>query len=161
MSPFIPVICNGVIACGPTRVDYFYPIVVHALPRFGPGDLWALRVGDAGVFRVILAMLDAQGGAPTPQLAEVLDSLCAIELASIPGRASEPKFEMAALVSFFRFKYAFSVAFFFFFIPLPKPFEAQEKRLATSWDIFSCIAGRVGRRGPHRESAAGGCGADW
>jgi hypothetical protein len=64
------------------HAGFFYPVLVHALSLFGPGELRALRVGHADVFRVVLAMLDVlpQGDPRASQLAQALDSVCAIEL---------------------------------------------------------------------------------
>jgi hypothetical protein len=61
--------------------------LVQALSLFGPGELRALRVGHADVFRVVLAMLDVlpQGDPRASQLAQALDSVCAIELPTFLG----------------------------------------------------------------------------
>jgi hypothetical protein len=76
-------------------VGYFYPVVVRALSLFGPGELRALRVDHADMFRIILTMLDVHpsGGATASQMAQALDAVCAIELATrearLPHRARE------------------------------------------------------------------------
>jgi hypothetical protein len=87
-----PKFCDGSRDYGPKRrifggdgfarvcVDYFYPVLVHALLLFGPGELRALRVGDADVFRIVVDMLQA-----LPRCAQALDSLCAIESEPLHG----------------------------------------------------------------------------
>jgi hypothetical protein len=69
-------------------VGCFYPVVVRALSLFGPGELRALRVDHADMFRIILTMLDVHpsGGATTSQMAQALEAVCAIELASREAR---------------------------------------------------------------------------
>jgi hypothetical protein len=55
-------------------------IFVRALSFFGPGELRALRLEDAGFFRLVVSTLRAPETAT--QAAQALDSLCAVALAT-------------------------------------------------------------------------------
>jgi hypothetical protein len=72
-------------------------VVVRALTLFGPGELRTLRVEDADVFRVVVAVLGDRrnGGASASQMAQALNSLDTIELTSRGGRYDD---EHAAMV---------------------------------------------------------------
>jgi hypothetical protein len=71
--------------------------LVHALLLFGPGELRALRVGDADLFRIIRPMLDVhpttRRRATTSQLAQALNAVCVVEQATfgwwLPNRSYE------------------------------------------------------------------------
>jgi hypothetical protein len=63
-------------------------VAVRAVSLFGPGELRALRLSDAGVFRIVAERLKALpssgSGSATAQMAsQALDSLCAVELAPL------------------------------------------------------------------------------
>jgi hypothetical protein len=85
LGPFFDYPCarDGVLDYGPKRAGDFYPVLVHALSLFGPGELRELRVPHADVFRVIVAMMQVlpSGGALLPQMAQALTSLRVIEIA--------------------------------------------------------------------------------
>jgi hypothetical protein len=66
-------------------------IVVRALSFFGPGQLRALRVGDADVFRLVLSMLQPLpgDGASASQMAQAIDSLSVVDLTGDPNDAED------------------------------------------------------------------------
>jgi hypothetical protein len=69
-------------------------VLLYALSLFGPGELRALRVGDADVLRIILATV--ADTCPHPQISQALDSLCAVEVT--PSARNERMKQYAAAI---------------------------------------------------------------
>jgi hypothetical protein len=83
------------------RVDYFFPVVVRALLLLGPGELPALGVGDADVFRIVLSMMnasDAGSGAPKSTVELALGALRAVEYASSGAPSYQERVFINALI---------------------------------------------------------------
>jgi hypothetical protein len=75
-------------------------VAVRAVSLFGPGELRALRVSDAGVFRIIVERLQPSGptcsGAST--MSQALDSLCAVELTPLRMFVDNDEDHAAAII---------------------------------------------------------------
>jgi hypothetical protein len=77
-------------------------VAVRALSLFGPGELRALQVGDAGTFRLVVELMQAlpsdSGSSTSHTMSQALDSLYLIELTPPVGRFVDPDASHAAAI---------------------------------------------------------------